>query len=216
MLVRKVERIEVNLNPKNIKEYKKTCREFNRRYNKVLDELLTDRYSLPTRQEWDTLISEINKLREEIKKLKSNKKTEEELFQESLRVFRESQGDNTDTSEEVSEASELANKEERLGALLEYKNNLHILSNNSNITKTTINNLQGGSTFDSKLNSYFQKIVVTSIDRFKTKPKNKEGVEYNKPLAGLPRYRKINQQITLEYTNQSYVFLRNNKKNNWN
>ena len=212
MLVRKVERIEVNLNPKNIKEYKKTCREFNRKYNSVLKELLIDKYSLPTRQEWDTLISEINKLRKEIKNLKSKKKTEEDIFQESLRVFRESQGDNTDTSEEVSEALELANKEERLGALLEYKNNLHILSNNSNITKTTINNLQGGSTFDSKLNSYFQKIVVTSIDRFKSKPKNKEGVEYNKPLAGLPRYRKINQQITLEYTNQSYVFLRNNKK----
>lgn len=212
MLVRKVERIEVNLNPKNIKEYKKTCREFNRKYNSVLKELLIDKYSLPTRQEWDTLISEINKLRKEIKNLKSKKKTEEDIFQESLRVFRESQGDNTDTSEEVSEALELANKEERLGALLEYKNNLHILSNNSNITKTTINNLQGGSTFDSKLNSYFQKIVVTSIDRFKSKPKNKEGVEYNKPLAGLPRYRKINQQITLEYTNQSYVFLKNNKK----
>lgn len=91
MLIRKVEKMKVTLNPKNIKTYKRTCREFNRRYNKVLKELLTDKYSLPTREEWDVLISEINKLKKEIKNLKSTKKTEEDLFQESLRIFKESQ-----------------------------------------------------------------------------------------------------------------------------
>lgn len=208
MLIRKVEKIKVTLNPKNIKTYKRTCREFNRRYNKVLKELLTDKYSFPTREEWDALISEINKLKKEIKNSKSTKKTEEELFQESLRAFKESQGEHTYASEEENKVLELANKEDELRELLEYKYRIHILANNSNITNTTVNNIMGSSTFDSYLRSYFYRILVTSIDRFKAKPNNNG---FSKPLAGLPRYRKINQQITFEFTNQSYRFLKNNK-----
>ena len=93
MLVQKVEKTRVTLDNKNIKKYKKTLRTINRKYNGVLSELLTDKYSLPTREEWDALTSEINKLRKEINNLKSKKKTEEEVFQESLRVFKESQGE---------------------------------------------------------------------------------------------------------------------------
>lgn len=66
----------------------------------------------------------------------------------------------------------------------------------------------GSSTFDSYLRSYFYRILVTSMDRFKAKPNNNG---FSKPLAGLPKYRKINQQITFEFTNQSYRFLKNNK-----
>lgn len=208
MLIRKVEKIKVTLNPKNIKTYKRTCREFNRRYNKVLKELLTDKYSLPTREEWDALISKINKLKKEIKNSKSTKKTEEELFQESLRAFKESQGEHTYASEEENKVLELANKEDELRELLEYKDRIHILANNSNITNTTVNNIMGSSTFDSYLRSYFYRILVTSIDRFKAKPNNNG---FSKPLTGLPKYRKINQQITFEFTNQSYRFLKNNK-----
>lgn len=61
------------------------------------------------------------------------------------------------------------------------------------------------------MRSYFQRTIVTTVDRFKAKSNNKECIEFNKPLAGLPRYRKINKLITLEFTNQSYRFLRNNK-----
>lgn len=50
MLVQKIEKVKVNLDNKNIKKYKKTCRAFNRKYNKVLSELLTEKYSLPTRE----------------------------------------------------------------------------------------------------------------------------------------------------------------------
>lgn len=84
MLISKVEKIKVNLDNNNIKKYKITCRKFNRKYNGVLSELLTERYSLPTREEGDTLIKEISKLKKEIKNLKSNKKTEDEIFEESI------------------------------------------------------------------------------------------------------------------------------------
>ena len=212
MLVNKVEKARVNLDSKNIKKYKRTCREFNRKYNSVLEELLTDKYSLPAREEWDNLISEINKLRKEIKNLRSKKKTEEEIFQESLRVFKESQGEQIDRSGEGNDQIDLINKEDRLKKLLEYKNNLHILANNSDITVTTIRYLLGSCPFDSALQSYFERILITSIDRLKAKPKNKECTEFNKPLAGLPRYRKINHPLTLEFINTRYRFLRNNKK----
>ena len=69
----------------------------------------------------------------------------------------------------------------------------------------------GSSSFDTYLRSYFQRILVTSIDRFKAKPKNKDKTEFNKPLAGLPKYRKINTPITLEFTNISYRLKKNNK-----
>lgn len=71
MLVKKVEKVKVILDKKDIKNFKKTSRNFNRKYNEALSKLLTDKYSLPTRQEWDSLMSEINKLRKEIKNLKS-------------------------------------------------------------------------------------------------------------------------------------------------
>ena len=109
MLVQKVEKTKVNLNHKNTNKYKRTCREFNKKYNSILDELLTDKYSLPTREEWDKLISEINKLRKEIKNLKSKKKTEEEIFQESLKVFKESQGELVDRSDDENDQIELKN-----------------------------------------------------------------------------------------------------------
>lgn len=213
MLVQKVEKIRIKLDNKNIKGYKNTSRFLNREYNRVLLELLTDKYSLPTRQEWDILMDEINKLRKEINNLKSKKKTEEEIFQESLKVFKESQGELVDWGEERGKKLTLISKEERLKTLLDYKNSLHILANNSNITISTINTLLGGSTFDSALRSYFQRTLVTSIDRFKAKPKNKEFTEFSKPLAGLPRFRKVNQLVTLEFVNTRYKFLRNNKKN---
>ena len=117
-----------------------------------------------------------------------------------------------DRSDEKNTQSNLIHKEERLKTLLEYKKNLHIQANNSNITNTIVNNVMGRSEFDSYLRSYFQRTIVTSIDRFKAKPKNKECTEFRKPLAGLPKYRRINQLLTLEFTNQSYKFLRNNKK----
>lgn len=157
-------------------------------------------------------MSEINKLRKEINTLKSKKKTEEEMFQESLRVFKESQGEKVDISSENNTQLDLVQKEERLKTLLEYKNNLHILANNSDITMTTVNYLLGSLPFDSALRSYFERIITTSVDRFKAKPKNNSNTEFNKPLAGLPRYRKINQLITLEFKNDSYRFLKNNKK----
>lgn len=212
MLVNKVEKMRVNLDFKNIKKYKKACREFNRKYNGVLEELLTDKYSLPTREEWDPLILEINKLRKEIKNLKSKKKTEEDIFQESLRVFKESQGELVDRSGEEYVQRDLINKKERLQKLLEYKNNLHILANNSDITVTTVRYLLGSQPFDTALQSFFERILITAIDRFKAKPKNKECTEFNKPLAGLPRFRSISQLITLEFKNQSYKFIMNNKK----
>ena len=171
MLIRKAEKMKVTLNSKNIKIYKRTCREFNRTYNDILSELLTDKYSLPTRKEWDLLISEINKLRKEIKNLESKKKTEEEIFQESLKVFKESQGELVDKSDGDSNKIDLINKEERLKKLLEYKNNLHILANNSNITISTVHCILGSCPFDSYLGSYFRRTIVTSIDRFKAKPK---------------------------------------------
>ena len=208
----KVEKIKINLDNKNRKKYKRTCREFNKKYNNVLSELLTDEYSLPTRQDWDTLMFEINKLRKEIKNLKLNNKTEEEMFKESLRVFKESQGEYLDHNEDIYKESDLKDKEDKLQALLEYKNNLHISANNSNISISTIDTLLLGSTFDSYLRAYFRRIMLTSIDRFKSKPKNKDNTEFGKPLAGLPRYRRLNQPLTLEFTNQSYKFLQNNKK----
>lgn len=157
------------------------------------------------------MITDINKLKKEIKILKLNEKSQEVIFKESLRIFRESQGKQVESDSKDSLTSDLAEKEGRLQQLLEYKNNLHILANNSNITLSTINILLGSSTFDSSLRSYFQRILVTSIDRFKSKPKNRENTEFSKPLSGLPRYRKLNQLLTLEFTNQSYRFLRNNK-----
>lgn len=211
MLVKKTERIKVTLDYKNIKKYKKISRILNRKYNEVLSELLTNKYSLPTRDEWNKLMSEINKLRQEINNLKSKGKTEEEIFQESLRVFKESQGEQIGGSDDEYAKIDLIDREERLKTLLEYKNSLHILSNNSNISNTVVNNIIGNSIFDSALRSYFQRTIVTSIDRFKAKPKNKDCTEFNKPLAGLPRYRRINRLITLEFTNQRYKFLRNNK-----
>lgn len=212
MLIRKAEKMKVTLNSKNIKIYKRTCREFNRTYNDILSELLTDKYSLPTRKEWDTLMSEINKLRKEIKNLKPKKKTEEEIFQESLRIFKESRGGKADISDENNTQLDLVDKEERLKTLLEYKNNFHILANSSDITISTVNYLLGSQPFDTALKSYFQRTMVTSIERFKAKPKNNNNTEFSKPLAGLPRYRKMNQPITLEFMNQGYKFLENNKK----
>lgn len=157
-------------------------------------------------------MSEINKLRKEIRNLKSKKKTEKEIFQESIRVFREFQGEQVDRGNEERDQIGLIKKEEKLNKLLEYKTKLHILANNSNISNVEVNNVIGNSPFDSYLRPYFQRTIVTSIDRFKAKPKNKECTEFNKPLSGLPRYRKINQPITLEFTNQSYKFIKNNKK----
>ena len=125
-------------------------------------------------------------------------------------MFRESQGEQVNRSTRERIQSELIKKEEKLKKLLEYKNNFHILANNSNITKTTIHYLLDCSTFDSALRSYFQRTIVTSIDRFKSKPKNKECTEFTKPLAGLPRYRRINQLFTLEFHNQHCRFRRNN------
>lgn len=211
MLIQKVEKTKVTLDSKNIKTYKKISRDFNRKYNEVLSELLTDKYSLPTREEWDKLISEINKLRKEIKNLKSKKKTEEEIFQESLRVFKESQGELVDRSGNENTKIDLIHKEERLKTLLDYKNNLHIFANNSGIDVTAIRYLLGSYQFDSALKSYFERTIVTSIDRFKAKPKNKEYTEFNKPLSGLLKYRRINNLITLEFANTYYRFLRNNK-----
>lgn len=51
MLIQKVEKMKVTLNSKNIKNYKKTSRDLNRKHNEVLSRLLTDKYSLPTREE---------------------------------------------------------------------------------------------------------------------------------------------------------------------
>lgn len=175
MLVQKVEKIKVNLNSKNILKYKKAARVFNRKYNQVLSELLTEKYSLPTREEWDSLISKINKLKKEIKKLKSNKKTEDEIFEESkvaLRIYKGNQVI-TQNKENIKE-NELNKKENQLKLLLEHKNNIQILANNSNITTTTINNILGSSPFDSYLRSYFYRLLVTSVDRFKAKPKSKK------------------------------------------
>lgn len=134
-------------------------------------------------------------MRKEIKNLKSKKKTEEELFQESLKVFKESQGEIVNRSDGENGQIELKDKEQRLETLLEYKNNLHILANNSNITITTVNYLLGSLPFDSALRSHFERTIVSSIKRFKAKPRNKEGMEFNKPLAGLPRYRRINRLL---------------------
>lgn len=171
MLINKVEKTRIYLDSKNIKKYKRTCREFNIKYNSILPELLVEKYSLPTRKEWDILISEINKLRKEIKTLKSNKKTQEELFQESLRIFRESQGEFVNTAEEDNKELDLKNKENKLKILIKYKDTLHKLANNSNITITTIRSLLGSCTFDLALKSYFERILITSINRFKAKPK---------------------------------------------
>lgn len=96
--------------------------------------------------------------------------------------------------------------------LLEYKNHLHILANNLDITNTTVRIIVGSFPFDSALKSYFERTIVTSIDRFKLKPKNKENTEFNKPLAGLPKYRRVNQLNTLEFENAKCRFLRNSKK----
>lgn len=211
LLVSKVEKIKVKLDNNNIKKYIRTCRIFNRKYNSVLSELLTEKYSLPTRKEWEDLISDINKLRKEIKSLKSNKKTEEEIFQESKEALKLFKGEAVENNLEVDDSKILEEKEEQLKILLEHKNNIQILANNSDITKTTINYIMGSSPFDSYLASYFQRILVTSIDRFKAKPKNKEKTEFDKPLAGLPKYRKINTSVSLEFTNQSYTFKKNNK-----
>ena len=212
MLIQKVEKIKVTLGSKNTKKYKEACMELNRNYNKTLFQLLTDKYSLPTREEWDSLVSEINKLRKEINNIKSKEKIEEEMFQESLRVFKESRGEKVDISNQEKTQVDLVNKEERLKKLLEYKNNLHIQANNSDITATTIRIILGSCPFDSALKSYFERTLVTSIDRFKAKPKNNSNTEFSKPLSGLPKYRKTNQSCTLEFTNQKYRFLRNNKK----
>ena len=212
MLVQKVEKMKITLDSKNIKKYKKASRSFNGKYNEVLSELLTDKYSLPNREEWDNLIFEINKLRKEINSLKSKRKTEEEIFKESLRTFKESQGELVDRSCEENAQLSLINKEEKLRRLIKHKDNLHVLANNSNIDITTVNYLLGSQPFDSALRSYFQRTLVTSIDRFKAKPNNKECIEFRKPLAGLPKYRKINQLITLEFSNTKYRFLKNNKK----
>lgn len=212
MLIRKVEKIKIKLDSKNIRKYKTTCRKFNRQYNKVLSKLLTEKYSLPTREEWDNLIVDINSLKKEIKSLKSNKKTEDEIFEESknaLKIFKGELVENKDDN--INTDLILEEKENQLKLLLEHKNNIQISANNSNITSTTINNLLDSNPFDSKIGSYFQRVLVTSIDRFKAKPKDKNNTEFNEPLAGLPRYRKINQPITLEFTNQSYRFLKNNK-----
>ena len=212
MLVQKVEKIKVNLDNKNIKKYKKTCRVFNRKYNGVLSELLTEKYSLPTRKEWDTLISDINLLKKEIKNLKSTRKTKDEIFEESIQALKVYKGEQIATdNDELIKENELNKKEEHLNTLLEHKNNIQILANNSNITITTINNIMGSSIFDYGLRSYFQKVLVTSIDRFKAKSKNKNNTEFNKSLANLPKYRKINQSITLEFTNQSCSFRKNSK-----
>ncbi|PVY94514.1 IS605 OrfB family transposase [Ezakiella coagulans] len=210
MLVSKVEKIKVKLDNKNIKKYVRTCRIFNREYNSVLSELLTEKYSLPTREEWDDLISDIVHLKKEIKSLKSRKKTEDEIFEESKEALKLFKGEIIENKTEANNKL-LEEKEKQLELLLEHKNNIQILANNSNITNTTINYVMGGSSFDSYLKSYFQRILVTSIDRFKAKPKNKSNTEFNKPLAGLPKYRKISTPITLEFTNQSYRFLKNNK-----
>lgn len=208
----KVEKMKVTLNSKNIGKYKRTCRELNRKYNSILYELLTDKYSLPTRKEWDYLISEIEKLRKEIKELESTNKTLGTLFQESLRVFKESQGELTDITEEDNKILDLENKEKKLKILLNYKDNLHKLANNSDVTISTVNYLLGSQPFDTTLKSYFQRTMVTSIERFKAKPKNKECTKFNKPLASLPKPRKINRLITLEFMNQGYKFLKNNKR----
>ena len=214
MLVNKVEKIKVKLDNKNIKKYKKTCRAFNRKYNSVLSELLTEKYSLPTRDEWDILISDINSLKKEIKKLKSNKKTEDEIFEESkeaLRIYKGEQPGNKN-KENLKEIG-LNEKEEQLNILLEYKNNMHILANNSDINIKTINNMIiGDYSFDTYLRAYFKRILLTSVDRFKAKPKNKNNTEFYKPLSDLPRYRKVNTPISLEFTNLSYNFKRNTKK----
>ena len=212
MLVQKVEKMKITLDSKNIKKYKKASRSFNGKYNEVLSELLTDKYSLPNREEWDNLIFEINKLRKEINSLKSKRKTEEEIFKESLRTFKESQGELVDRSCEENAQLSLINKEEKLRRLIKHKDNLHVLANNSNIDITTVNYLLGSQPFDSALRSYFQRTLVTSIDRFKAKPNNKECIEFKKPLAGLPKYRKINQLISLEFSNTKYRSLKNNKK----
>ena len=212
MLVQKVEKMKITLDSKNIKKYKKASRSFNGKYNEVLSELLTDKYSLPNREEWDNLIFEINKLRKEINSLKSKRKTEEEIFKESLRTFKESQGELVDRSCEENAQLSLINKEEKLRRLIKHKDNLHVLANNSNIDISTVNYLLGSQPFDSALRSYFQRTLVTSIDRFKANPNNKECIEFRKPLAGLPKYRKINQLITLEFSNTKYRFLKNNKK----
>lgn len=210
MLVSKVEKIKVKLDNKNIKKYVRTCRIFNREYNSVLSKLLTEKYSLPTREEWDILISDIVHLKKEIKSLKSRKKTEDEIFEESKEALKLFKGEIIENKTEANNKL-LEEKEKQLELLLEHKNNIQILANNSNITKTTINYVMGGSSFDSYLKSYFQRILVTSIDRFKAKPKNKSNTEFNKPLAGLPKYRKINTPITLEFTNISYRLKKNNK-----
>lgn len=181
MLIQKVEKTKVTLNSNNIKKYKKTSRDFNKKYNEVLSELLTDKYSLPIRQKWDTLMSEINKLRKEIENLKPKKQTQEEIFQESMRVFKESQGEQVDRSYKERVQLDLINKKERLQKLLEYKNNLHILANNSNMTITTVHYILGSCPFDSALGTYFRRIIVTSIDRFKAKQKSKENTEFGKP-----------------------------------
>lgn len=211
MLISKIEKIKVKLDNKNIKKYVRTCRLFNRKYNSVLSELLTEKYSLPTREEWDDLISDINRLKKEIKSLKSNKKTEDEIFQESKEALKLFKGEIVENKTEINNDKILGEKEKQLELLLEYRNNIQILANNSNITKTTINYIMGSSSFDTYLKSYFQRILVTSIDRFKAKPKNKDKTEFNKPLAGLPKYRKINTPITLEFTNISYRLKKNNK-----
>lgn len=166
-----------------MKKYKRTCREFNRKYNRVLNELLTDKYSLLTRKEWDILTFGINKLKKDIKSLKPNKKTEEEIFQESLEVFKEFRGEKTKDKAGIEGNKLLEEKQKQLELLLEHKNNIQILANNSNITKTTVNYIMGSSSFDTYLRSYFQRILVRSIDSFKAKPKNIEKTEFNKPLA---------------------------------
>ena len=213
MLIQKVEKIKVNLDNKNIKKYKKTCKEFNIKYNSILSELLTEKYSLPTRKEWDTLVKEIKLLQKEIKNLKSTKKTEYEIFKESKEALKIYKGEQLETeNKENFKEIELNKKEEQLNILLRHKNNIQILANNSNINRKTISNMIiGDYNFDTYLRSYFCRTLVTSIDRFKAQPKNKNNTEFNKPLSDLPRYRKRNTPISLEFTNISYNFKKNSK-----
>ena len=144
--------------------------------------------------------------------MKPDKKNQEEIFQESLMAFKESRGELVNSKDKGNIELYLAKKEKRLKNLLEYKNKLHILANNSDITRTTVHYAMGNSTFDSALRSFFQKIIVTSIDRFKAKPEDKTGTKFGKPLSNLPKYRKVNQPITLEFANTYCRFLKNNKK----
>lgn len=214
MKISKAAFLRVKLTSKNIKYLKKLLKEQNKVYNQTLRKLLSPEFSLPTREEYDSILDKISLLKSKIKLINNSLKPKRPKILSIEDIASVFSGETLDSGTKQNLETELNQLKLKLQELESQKLQYSInFTENSNLTKFDLVNLINGQLLESYLVSGLAQIIITSLDRFKL-TKKKDGT-YTKPLAELPRYRDISKPYGLEFINSCGGIKQNNKKNRY-